>query len=125
MTAKPRKAAPKASKEAPIVFSEFETDEIDEEELPSDFEPTASAVQINTANDYALNAGQNLANHSTSLAGRGKFVRVGMPIPVVFRTKQAAYRFAAWLLALAEAHDLPDEDGAHTFEQVLEAIRNT
>jgi hypothetical protein len=43
-----------------------------------------------------------------------------------FRTKQEAYRFAAWLVEMAEVH-LPDEEGCelHTFEAVREAIRNT
>jgi len=78
---------------------------------------------IDTTNQYAMQTGENLPNHTTSLTGRGKFVKVGLALPVTFRTRQQAFRFCAWALALAEV--LPDEDGAHTFEEVQEAIQNS
>lgn len=79
-----------------------------------------------TLNEYLLSSGQNLANHSTSLSGRGKFIRQSMPQMPTFRTKQEAYRFAGWLVTMAESW-LPDEEGSenHTFEVVRDAIRNT
>lgn len=80
---------------------------------------------VNTANDYGLGVGKNLDNHSTSLAGRGKFVRQTMPSLPTFRTRQEAFRYAAWLLVLTEAQQLPDEDGAHEFEEVLDAVQQT
>ena len=83
-------------------------------------------IPINTVNEFMVSTGQNLPNHSSSLAGLPKFVSIiGGGKPMQFRTKQTIYRLAAWLLCLAEVKDLPDEPGAHTFEQVLEAIRNT
>lgn len=80
---------------------------------------------VDTSNDYLLSAGQNLPNHSTSLAGRGRFVRQSFPELPTFRTKQQAYRYAAYLTTMADVH-LPDEEGAetHTFEVVLDACRN-
>jgi hypothetical protein len=81
---------------------------------------------IDTINEYAMSAGQNLPNHSTSIAGRGRFVRQGVPEVPTFRTKQQAFRYAAWLIEMAGNH-LPDEDGcaSHTFEEVRAAITNT
>jgi hypothetical protein len=76
---------------------------------------------INTMNEYIMVAGENLANHSTSLVGRGRFVRPST-LPT-FRTRQEAYRFCAYALLMSDT--LPDEPGEHTFEQVEEAIRNT
>lgn len=92
------------------------------DELPSGYEE----IPVDTANDYALCAGQNLPNHSTSMLGRGNFVRQSSQIPPTFRTKQSAFRYAAYLITMAEIH-LPDEKRAegHTFEAVLDAIRNT
>jgi hypothetical protein len=81
-----------------------------------------SAFPVNTENEFSLITGTNMANHSTALAGRAKFVKVGIPIPV-FRTKQEVYRFCAYALALAET--LPHEGGEHTFEEVREAIQNS
>lgn len=91
------------------------------------FEETEAASQeINTSNDFLLSAGQNLPNHSTSLAGRGRFVRQSLTEIPTFRTKQEAYRYAAYLITMAEVH-LPDEEGSetHTFEVVLDACRNS
>lgn len=76
---------------------------------------------VNTINEFIVTAGQNLPNHSTSLAGFPKFIRTAI-LPMC-RTKQAAYRLAAWLLVMAES--LPDEPGNHSFDEVQEAIRNT
>lgn len=84
-----------------------------------------STPEIDTRNEWFLAAGQNLPNHSTSLEGRGRFVRQSIPVVPTFRNKQEAYRFAAWLITLAENH-LPDEEGceSHTFEEVMKAIRS-
>lgn len=81
--------------------------------------------EIQTQNDFALCAGQNLPNHSTSMIGRGRFVRQGKSEVPIFRTKQDAYRYAAWLILLAEVH-LPDDDGQEnvTYEMVYDAISN-
>lgn len=82
--------------------------------------------EIDTANEFLISFGQNLPNHSESIKGRGHFVRQSLPVVPTFRTKQMAYRFAAYLTTMAEVH-LPDEDDAeaHTFEVVRDAIRNT
>lgn len=76
-------------------------------------------------NSYVVTRGENLPNHSTSLAGKGKFVGIST-YPVQLRTAQEAYRLAAWLIVMAEGH-LPNEDGAeeHTAEVVLAAVRGT
>lgn len=79
-------------------------------------------IEVDAANDYMIGLGENLPNHSLSQMGRSKFVRqkvAGMP---TFRTQQEAFRYAAWLVSMAEV--LPHEDGEHTFEQVLDAVRN-
>lgn len=82
---------------------------------------------VDVSRDYPLTAAENLPNHSSATRGQTKFVRVGPHISSgdypIFRTKQSAYRFAGWLLTTVERHGLPDEDGAHSFEQVMEAIR--
>ena len=79
-------------------------------------------VTVNTINEYGLMSGQNLPNHSTSLAGKGRFVKTMNTVPPVFRTKQQAYRFIAFLEVMADV--LPDELGSHTLEEVREAVRN-
>lgn len=81
--------------------------------------------EIETINDWALHAGENLPNHSKSLIGRGKFVKQGMQEVPTFRTRQEAYRYAAWLVSMAEI--LPDEEGCetHDFAAISAAIRNT
>jgi hypothetical protein len=90
----------------------------------SELEPTGlPPVGVNTTNDYALGAGQNMPNHSTTMNGRGNFVKPMIPTLPIFRTKQEAYRFTAWLLLMADNH-LPDEEGAHTLEEVTAAVRN-
>jgi hypothetical protein len=90
------------------------------------FEKTeAASTEVDTSNDYLLSHGQNLPNHSTSMQGLGGFVRQSLPELPTFRTKQAAFRYAAYLITMADIH-LPNEDGAeaHTFEVVLDACRN-
>lgn len=78
---------------------------------------------VNTINDGIITVGQNLPNHSTTLAGRGKFVGSGAHLPPQWRTKQELYRFVGWALVLADIHGLPDEPGNHTLEEVIEAIK--
>jgi hypothetical protein len=83
----------------------------------------APEVPVNTLNEFAIGAGQNMENSTHAMNGRAHFVRQGMPTVPTFRTKQEAFRYAAYLVTLAEVK-LPDEDGEHTYEQVLHAIRN-
>ncbi len=80
-------------------------------------------VPVKTDNEYALYMSENLPNHSASLKGRAKFISQGRTSHPLFRTRQEAYRYAAWLISMAEI--LPDEEGAHSFEVVLNAVRNT
>lgn len=81
---------------------------------------------IETINDWAWGAGKNLPNHSASLAGLGKYVRQGIHEIPTFRTRQDAYRYAAWLITMAEV-SLPDKEDCkgQTFEKVLDAVKNT
>lgn len=82
-------------------------------------------IEINCFNEWGIGSQQNLANHSASVSGFPRFVRQTAPGIPLFRTKQAAYRYAAWLLSLAEM--LPDEPGQEgiTYEQVLNAVQNS
>lgn len=82
------------------------------------------AEQINTLNEWAVSAGTNMPNHTTTMRGRGKFIKLSKSDPVILRTKQEAYRLAAYILIMAELQDLPNEDGAHTLEQITNAICN-
>lgn len=83
------------------------------------------ATAPDTTNDFGLCVGQNLPNHSMSIAGRSKFVRQTHLRPPVFRTKQQAFRYAAWLIELADIN-LPNYEGVtHTFEEVRNAIQNS
>lgn len=82
---------------------------------------TPSDVPVNTMNEGAITSGQNLPNHSTSMAGRGKFVGPALQRVPQWRTKQEVYRFCAWAVLMAEV--LPEEEGEHTFEEVIEAIK--
>lgn len=90
-------------------------------------EPGGDPVEpdVDTTNEYALSFGHNLPNHSTSMAGRGAFVRQSLNKIPEFRTKQQAYRYASYLTTMAEVH-LPDEEGCelHDFSTVLYAIQN-
>lgn len=83
-------------------------------------------VTVNTANEYNVRSGMNMANHSTSRRGRAKFVRQMNPTVPTFRTKQEAYRYAAWIVAMAEHVALPDEDDQEgvEFDQVLVAVED-
>ena len=65
---------------------------------------------INTANEFYLG----------SQSG-GAVIMPGF-YPAL-RTRQQAYRFAAWCATMGET--LPDEPAAHTFEQIRDAIRNS
>ncbi len=78
---------------------------------------------VNTNNDGAIMSGNNLPNHSTTLAGRGKFVGSAAQRVPQWRTKQELYRFIGWALVMEERHDLPNEEGEHTLEEVIQAIR--
>lgn len=65
-------------------------------------------IEVNTANEFGLGLQMNMIR----------------PIAYPqFETKQQAYRFAAWLVNMAEM--LPDEVIDHSFDEVNEAIRNT
>lgn len=88
-------------------------------------EPGGDSVSIETFNDFLLATGENLPNHSMSMRGLGRFVSQGVSTIPQFRTRQDAYRYAAWLTELAEI--LPDKVGQEgvAFEQVRDAIRNT
>lgn len=81
--------------------------------------------EINTLNEFMLVSGRNLPNHTMSMQGKGQYVQVGRGAgtPLCFRTKQEIYRFCAWALTLGVI--LPDEDGSHEFEEVLEAVQNS
>lgn len=85
-----------------------------------------AGAEICVDNEYLLSCGQNLPNHTMSQAGRGKYVAQSIASIPMFRTKQAAFRYAAWLIELADGQ-LPDElDAASpTFDEVRNAIRNT
>lgn len=78
---------------------------------------------VDTENEYLLSRGTNLPNHSLSQMGRGAFVTPNYQAVPIFRTKQSAYRFAGWLLTMADT--LPDEEGSHSFAQVLNAIKRS
>lgn len=84
---------------------------------------SADYDSVSTDNEYAIQVGENLPNHTFSLRGRGKFVQQGFPSVPQFRTRQQAYRYAAYLVTLAENH-LPDEEVASSFEEIKAAIEN-
>lgn len=65
-------------------------------------------IEINTMNEFGLGLQMNSIRP------------IAFP---QFTSKQQAYRFAAWLINMAEM--LPDEPLDHTFDEVNEAIRNT
>lgn len=74
--------------------------------------------------DFVIMAGQNLPNHSESLAGRAKFVRisghrVSNTVPLV-RTREEAYRLAANLIATAQC--LPNEEEVATWDDILDLV---
>lgn len=94
--------------------------------MATDIPGITNPKAVDTANEFAINTGENLPNHSTSRAGRGMFVRQGVPEVPTFRTKQQAFRFCAHVVLLAE-NNLPDEEGCelHTFPAVLDAVQNS
>lgn len=81
--------------------------------------------EVKTQNDYIIGAGENLPNHSETIRGRGKYIRQMRADIPTFRDRQTAYRFCAYVLAMADV--LPDEEGQEgiTFPEVLDAIRNS
>lgn len=76
---------------------------------------------VNTENEWAIHKGQNLPNSTWAMNGRAKYVMVGTIAVPLFRTRQQAYRFAAWLVTMAEV--LPDEEQPDDWETVLEAVQ--
>lgn len=83
-------------------------------------------IQINTTNEALVMMGKNLPNHTTSAQGLAAWVRISNQGNVTtFRTRQAVYRAAAWLLAMSVKAKLPDEEdpaGPVVFGEVLEAV---
>lgn len=80
-------------------------------------EPTQ---EINTANEFLLGLKGSKAAHAQD---NGPCVRTTGIMPY-FNTRQRAYRFAAWLVSMAEM--LPDEPGQPTdFGTILKAVQNT
>lgn len=76
-------------------------------------------------NEYMVGFGQNLPNHSESLRGRAGFIRQAVSGIPTFRTREAAYRYAAWLVVQAATMLPAEEPGADfTFEQVLDAVQH-
>lgn len=79
---------------------------------------------VDTTNEFALGLGHNLPNHSMSMIGRSAYIAPTVRDVPLFRTRQSAYRYAAWLMTMAET--LPHEDSnEHSWEQILHAIRNS
>lgn len=79
---------------------------------------------MNSQTEFVVMAGQNLPNHSESLAGRGKYVRINGHNPnnniPLFRTRESAYRLAAHLLCAAQG--LPTEDEVITWDEMLDLV---
>lgn len=77
---------------------------------------------------YTIIGGKNLPNHSTSMEGRGTYVRVtstsSVSVPT-FRTRQEAFRVCAAILRAVEEWELPNEDEDHEFEDILEEVMPT
>lgn len=78
-----------------------------------------SDVVINTSNEFLL-----------GLTHRGPHTPAGAPcirpsgVMPYWNTRQGAYRFAAWLISMADM--LPDEDdSSHDFPTILKAIQNS
>jgi hypothetical protein len=86
-----------------------EFDDIHEMAKKEDASGKIFGQEIDTTNEFML----------------GKNARGLMPgMHPMFRNKQSAYRFAAWLLEMSDL--LPDDSlGPHSFEQVREAIRRS
>lgn len=88
-------------------------------------EESTKEYPIDTSNQFFMTGGRNLPNHTTSMQGRGAFVKAALNIVPIFRTKQEAYRYCAYALTIADTIGLPDEPGDHTWEDVLHAIQNS
>jgi len=68
---------------------------------------------INISNEFMISLGSTPPDH-----------KVIAPLRVPrFRTRQQAYRCAAWIVAMAEV--LPNETDDDTFLDILDAIKNT
>lgn len=77
------------------------------DEVSKELENT-QPIEVNTMNEFSL----------------GMQMKTIRPIAYPqFTTKQQAFRFAAWLVFMAEM--LPDETMDHTFLEIAEAIKNT
>jgi hypothetical protein len=89
-------------------------------------EPGDVPAQLpDTTNEYMVGYGKNLPNHSESLRGRPGFLRQAVSGIPTFRTREAAYRYAAWLVVQAETMLPAEEPGADfTFDQVRDAVRS-
>lgn len=74
------------------------------------FVPLPELHEVDTVNEYLLASRQGGNEISPAMLPR-------------FRTRQQAYRFAAWLNAMADT--LPNEPRQHTYDQISKAIRNT
>ena len=83
--------------------------------------PEYTEIAVRVDNERGMIPGENLPNHTAAMRGRGKFVMASTPGPFVVRTKQEAYRVMAHLEVLAQ--DLPDEDGAHSYDEVKAAVQ--
>lgn len=86
--------------------------------------PEVELNKVKTNCTFVVLVGENLPNHSMSLQGLSKFVRISgfsqnNNYPIV-RTRQEAYRLAAHLLA--NSQDLPHEDLPSTWDEVLDAV---
>lgn len=81
-------------------------------------------AEADATNEWLITAGENLSNHSASLRGQGKYVAITRT-DLLLRTKQQVFRLIAWLLVLAEANGLPDEDVASTLDEVIDAVERT
>jgi len=77
------------------------------ETVPDNLEAT-QPIEINAINEFGLGLQMNTIRP------------IAFP---QFTTKQQAYRFAAWLVFMAEM--LPDEPMDHTFLEIADAIKNT
>jgi hypothetical protein len=76
----------------------------------------------NTINEFLLSLHTYVSDDSETLNGIGRYVRQNRPTVPSFHTRQAAYRYAAWLILFADM--LPNEEGGHSFVEVEAAIAN-
>jgi hypothetical protein len=94
--------------DTPSMDEIFELPEEESDPDSADNLEETQEIKVDTANDFGL----------------GLQMSTIRPIAYPqFKTKQQAYRFAAWLINMAEL--LPDETLDHSFDEVNEAIRNT